>query len=48
MTDFTKRSFPTLARVWFDFHEIFEGDITRTYAAEGPNETGSSGSHKKK
>jgi len=39
MTPFTKRNFPLMSRVYWDFQQEF-GDIERTYAKEGNSEEG--------
>ena len=40
MADFTKRNFPTMSRVLYDFRQIFGDDVAYTYAKENENEYG--------
>ena len=38
--DFTKRNYPTMSRVLYDFRQVFGDDVAYTYAKEGANEYG--------
>jgi len=39
-TPITKRNFPLMSRVLYDFRQVFGDDVAYTYAKEGANEYG--------